>query len=127
MDSTYPLTLEGSIVAIPTIPFSFETGEVWTALDIPVLPFRFKIVKAVAVATKALAATDSGTILLKKGSTTLATITFSASAPINTAATATVTDNTFEQTDQIRLATAKPTAGGKGQLFLQVQILPQIN
>ena len=126
MDATYPLDLIGDQITLGMIPFSFETGETWTALDLPVLPYRYQIVKAVAVATKAVAATDSGTVTLKKGATTLATLTFSASAAINTAATGTVANNAFELTDQIRLATAKTTAGGKGLLLLTVQVLPQV-
>ena len=125
MDANYPLNLEGSNLPLGPIPFSFETGEQGT-LDLPVMPFRFTIVSAVAVNQKAVAGTDSGTILVKKGSTTLATITYSASAAINTAATGAVAANAFEQTDQIRLVTSKTTAGGKGILLLTIRPLPQI-
>ena len=118
----YPKHLIGAQLTL-MVPFSFETGEAGT-IDLPTLPYRAKILTARAVVQKAVAATDSGTIAIKKGSTAYGTITYSASAGIGTAGSATVTDNTFEVTDQIRMVTAKATAGGKGLLMLVVEVLP---
>jgi hypothetical protein len=125
MDQHYPLSSIGKRFVIP-VHVSFESGEQWTALDLPVLPYRFSIISAKAVVTKAVAGTDNGTMLVKKGSTTLATLTFTASSAINAAISGTVSTNTFEQADQIRLTSAKTTAGGKAIVFLTVEVLPAV-
>ncbi len=93
-------------------------------MDLPELPVRVQPVAMKAVATKAIAGTDNGTIVLKKGTTSLGTITFTASDAIGTARSATPTAANFETTDKLRLSVAKTTAGGKAILFLTLEVLP---
>lgn len=122
-DENYPIPLIGTEHVIH-VPVSFETGELGE-IPLPKLPYRVKLKRVDHVVTKALAATNAGTVTVKKGSTTLSTVTVAASAAIATEnADANPTGTPFETSDQIRIATAKSTAGGKGLLALTLEILP---
>jgi len=122
-DENYPVPLIGSEQVI-AVPFSFETNEVGTIL-LKALPYRCKLKSVDTVLQKAAGASDSGTVVIKHGSDTLATVTVAAASAIGDEDTApTVTDTAYETTDQISITTAKSTAGGKGILFLTIEILP---
>ena len=122
-DENYPVALIGTEQTLH-VPVSFETGE-QGEFPLPKLPYRVKIKSVDHVVTKALAATDDGTVTVKKGATTLATVTVSASAAIGDEdADATPTGTSFETSDQISIATTKTTAGGKGLLALTLEVLP---
>lgn len=105
-----------------TVPVSFESGE---QCDNRVkIPYDCTVDEIYAVVTKAIAGTDDATITPKDGSGTNMTagaITFTASDPLETAATATPTaNNTVSAGDIIYLTTAKVTAGGKALVSLKV-------
>lgn len=122
-DNNYPVPAIGSDQLI-TVPFSLETNEMGT-YKLPYLPYRCKLKSVKTVLYKAAAASDDGTVTIKTGSTTLATVTIAASSAIGAEdAAPTVTETPFDQDDQISITTAKSTAGGKGVLFLTVEVLP---
>jgi hypothetical protein len=127
MDSTYPLTLEGTNVVLPIIEVSFESGETITAVKLPKMPFRYSLVDVRTAVVKAIAATDAATVTVKNGSTTLATVTIPLSSVVATeTAAASVVSTPFELADQLSVTTAKSTAGGKAYLYLTVKVLPQV-
>ncbi|MES3018138.1 MAG: hypothetical protein V4721_10175 [Bacteroidota bacterium] len=106
-----------------TVAFSFETGEVG-AIKFK-MPYPGSLVNVYAIATKAIAATDSGTVVLKDNAGTTMTVTtpivFAASDAFGTAYDSAVTaNNTFVADDLITVLTAKTTAGGKGLLSLEI-------
>jgi hypothetical protein len=119
----YPITRVGQYEYL-ALPFSFESNEVGT-FKLATLPYRCKLISAKTAMQKAAGASDTGTVVVKKASTTVATVTVAASAAIGEEDTApTVTETIFETTDQISITTAKTTAGGKGMLYLTVEVLP---
>jgi hypothetical protein len=121
--ASYPVPLIGSYQMIP-VPFSLETSEKG-AFNLATLPYRCKVISAKTAMTKAAAASDEATITIKKSSTTVATVTIAASAAIGEEDTApSVTGTVFETTDQISITLAKSTAGGRGMLYLTVEVLP---
>jgi hypothetical protein len=123
MDRTYPLTDMGTDRLI-VVPVSFETNEVGT-LKLPTLPYRCKLKSVKSAVAKVMAGTDAGTIAVKKGNTTLATVTIAHSDIVGVEDTApTVTGTAFEKADQITITTAKTTAGGRALLYLTVEVLP---
>jgi hypothetical protein len=97
------------------IPVSFETGEL--AANKVEMNFDGTIDKVYAIATKAIAATDDGTVTPKNNAGTTMTggvITFTASDAVDTAYTASPTaNNTFVSGDVLSFTTAKTTVGGK--------------
>lgn len=120
---TYPVPLIGSELMLP-VHFSLESGEKGT-YKLKTLPYRCKLKSVDTVLFKAAAASDDGTVVIKNGSTTLATVTIAASSAIGDEDSApTVTDTAFNLGDQISITTAKTTAGGKGILMLTVEVLP---
>lgn len=122
------ITFAGGVASIGVlpetlnIPVSFEAGEVGTIfVDFPyactILAYQF-------VCTKALAGTDAGTIQFADNAGTnmgggLASIP--ASTAFGTRVGATITsDNAVAQNDDIRITTAKTTAGGRGFVSITV-------
>jgi hypothetical protein len=106
-----------------TIAASFETGEVG-AIKFK-MPYAGSITNIYAIATKAIAATDAGTVLLKNNSGTTMTVTtpivFAISDPFGTAYSSSVTaNNTFVANDILSITTAKATAGGKILVSLNI-------
>jgi hypothetical protein len=105
-----------------TIPVSFEAGE--QCNNRFKMPYAGTLVEMYGVVTKAIAATDAGTIIAKNAAgTTMATgtLTFAASDALETAYTATPsTNNTFAAGDILYLTAAKSTAGGKVLVSLKV-------
>ncbi len=64
---------------------------------------------------------------MKKGSTSYAQITVAASSAFGDADEDTsITETAFEMDEQIKVETAKSTAGGRAILFLTVEVLPLI-
>lgn len=122
--STYPVPLIGSEQVI-FVPFSFEANEVGT-ISLPALPYRCKLKSAKSVLQKAAGGSDAGTIVVKNGDTTLATVTVALSSAIGDEDVAPSVDSSvaFDLGEQIKLVTAKTTAGGKGILCLTVEVLP---
>lgn len=122
----YPLELVGSDILLAAVPVSFETNEQWaTAVKLPTLPFRCKLKSVKTAVTKALAGTDAGTVLVKKGSTTYATVTIAISAALGEEDEASSpTGTAFETTDQISLFATKSTAGGRALVYITVEVLP---
>ena len=87
--------------------------------------FSTYFVNVYAIATKAIAATDAGTVVLKDNAGTTMTVTtpisFAASDAFGTAYTSAVTaSNTFVAGDILTILTAKTTAGGKVLISLEV-------
>lgn len=120
---TYPVELIGSAVVLP-LPFSFETGEAGT-IKLPLMPYRYKVIDANTVLQKAAGASDAGTVVLKKGSATLATVTVALSSAIGDEDQApSIVAHAIGLDEQLTVVTAKTTAGGKGILFLEVEVLP---
>lgn len=122
--STYPVPLIGS-EQILHIPFSFEANEKGT-IALATMPYRFKVKSIKTVMQKAAGASDSGTVDIKNGSTTIGTVTVAASAAIGDEDAAPSVDESteFELDDQITMVTTKSTAGGFGILSLTVEVLP---
>ena len=116
--------LEANLRKYPLhVPVSFETGE---QLTVKIrMPHTGKVNHAYAQTTKAIAGTDNATITFKDNSGTSMTgglITFTASDPIDTVQTATITgNNTFTAGQIIQLTVAKSTAGGKAQVTIEVE------
>lgn len=105
-----------------TLEVSFETGEIG---DFKIkMPFPGTVTEIYAYATKAIAATDNGTIVPKDNggvTMTAGTITYTASDARGTAYTSTPSaNNTFAAGDLLTFTTAKATAGGKVQLSIKV-------
>lgn len=105
-----------------TFPVSFESGE---QCDNKVkMPYPGTVTEVYAIATKAIAGTDAGTITPKNNAGTTMTsgvITFAASDSLNTAYTATPSaNNTFAAGDILSFTTAKSTAGGKALVSVKV-------
>lgn len=105
-----------------TFPVSFESGE--QAQNKIKMPYAGSIAEIYAICTKAIAATDSATIVPKNnaGTTmTSGTVTFSASDPVNTAYTTTPSaNNTFSAGDILQFVSAKTTAGGKALVTIKI-------
>lgn len=103
-----------------TVPFSFETGE---AGDPKVyFPMKVTINKIRAMATKAIAGTDNGTIqgANSTGDSATGLVTFVASDAINTEYVVSPTTNNVVLADgYYKLTVAKTTAGGKGFVTLE--------
>jgi hypothetical protein len=119
----YPVPLIGTEQQL-TIPVSFETDE-QGEIPLSALPYRVRVKSISHVVTKALADTNDGTVTVKKGTETLATLTVAASAAIGDEdSDASPVETSFETSDQIRIETAKTKAGGKGLLTLTLEILP---
>jgi len=119
----YPIPLIGSRLPLH-VPVSFETDEVGT-FKLPALGYRVRVVgTAKSVVTKTVAGSNSGTITVKNGATTVATITVAASSALGDEDSASVTETVFEADEQITLTTAKVTAGGRAHVTLTVEILP---
>lgn len=113
----------GSLKVI-TLPVSFETGEVGT-LDLPALPYRFRVNDVKVGVTKALAGSDAGTVTVGKGATVYSTATIPLSSALNAQASGTApTTTAFELTDKLRVISAKTTAGGKALVTLFLEVLP---
>lgn len=100
---------------------SFETGEVG---DFKIkMPYPGTVSEIYSYATKAIAATDNGTITPKNNAGTTMTsgvITYTASDARGTAYTSTPTaNNTFVAGDILTFTFAKTTAGGKATLTIK--------
>lgn len=105
---------------IVTSPFSFESNE-QGAFKI-YFPMAVRIVKIRAVAQKAIAGTDNGTLTgaNSTGASTGGVVTFTASDAIATEKSATpTTNNTVAADSYYQITSAKTTAGGKGVLTLE--------
>lgn len=123
IDRNYPVGQIGHRQVIP-VPVSYESSETGT-FKLPALPFRSKLISAKHSVTKALAATNAGTAVIKKGSTTIATVTVDTSAAIGDEdAAPSVAEVIVDTDEQYTVTTAKGNAGGKGILFLTVEVLP---
>lgn len=107
------------------IPVSFESSEVGTIYI--KFAYNCSLVEYFGSVTRALAATDSGTIALYDDSGTLmtgSTMTFGASSAVGTnvnVTEATITSNQDFTTGQtMRIVTAKATSGGRVLLTLRI-------
>lgn len=105
-----------------TVEVSFESGE--QCNNRIKMPFAGTLVEMYGIVIKAVAGTDSGTIIAKNAAGTTmgtGTLTFAASDALETAYTVTPsTNNTFAAGDVIYLTAAKTTAGGKARVSLKV-------
>ncbi len=123
LNQNYPVNEIGQRKLIP-VPISFESNETGT-FKLTALPFRSKLISAKSAVTKALAASNDGTAVIKKGATTIATVTIDASAAIGDEDTAPSVTEVIVDTDaQYSVTTAKTSAGGKAMLYLTVEVLP---
>lgn len=121
--ANYPVALIGSYQVLH-IPVSFETNGLGDLL-LPTLPYRCTPRVLETVVVEDVEATDDATVTLKKSSTTLATATIAGGAQIGeNDSDTTVTEEVFEETDQIKLTLAKTTAGGRALVALTVEVLP---
>lgn len=119
----YPVPLIGSVIPIQ-VQVSFETNEVGT-FSLPLLPYRFKLHSVQSVVTKTVGGSDAGTITLKKASTTYATVTVALSSAIGDEDSDTSPTTTpFELDEQLKIVTAKSTAGGRMLLTVFIEVLP---
>lgn len=110
------ITSISSITETLIVPVSFETGEVGTIfVD---FPYACTILSYQFVCTKALAGTDAGTIQFADNSGTNMTgglASIPASTAFGTRVGATITSGgSVAINDDIRITTAKTTAGGRG-------------
>jgi len=122
------ITFAGGVASIGVlpetlnIPVSFETGETGTIfVD---FPYACTILSYQFVCTKALAGTDDGTIQFADNAGTNMTgglASIPASTAFGTKVGATITaNNTIAQNDDLRITTAKTTAGGRGFVSITV-------
>ncbi len=103
------------------VDVNFETGELGAYLYN--IPFPCTVISIYAYATKAIAAADNGTIVLKNNAGTTMTVTtpivFTAADARGTAYSSAVTaNNSFVAGDKLTVFTAKATAGGKVSVSL---------
>ncbi|MDQ0923333.1 hypothetical protein QF038_001841 [Pseudarthrobacter sp. W1I19] len=108
---------EPGVVSVAT---SFETGE-QAAVKV-FFPFPVRITKIRGIVTKAIAATDTGTITGANatGASTGGVLTAAISAALNTEYSATpTTNNTVAADSYYKLTAAKTTAGGKMNVTLE--------
>jgi hypothetical protein len=123
-DTLTPSTLtQEARTEVITLQVSFETGFIG---DFKIkLGFSGTVTEIYSYATKAIAATDNGTIVPKDNAGTTmtdGTITYTASDARGTAYTSTPTaNNTFVAGDVLTFTTAKATAGGVVQLSITVE------
>jgi hypothetical protein len=107
-------------VGIETAPFSFETGE--QGIIKIYFPQPVTITKIRAINTKAIAASDTGTLTGANatGASTAGVITFGISDAINTEYAVTPTsNNTVAAGSYYKVTPAKTTAGGKGLVSIE--------
>jgi hypothetical protein len=105
---------------IVTVPCSFETDE-QSAVKV-FFPFPVRITKIRGIVTKAVAATDTGTITGANatGASTAGVITAAISAALNVEYSVTPTsNNTVAANSYYKLTSAKTTAGGKVLVTLE--------
>ncbi len=124
----YPVPVGGLNMPAPmVVPVSFEAGEqcqnrVYTA-------GRIRINRVRAVVTRALTATDNGTLTVQDAAgDTIATLTIPASSAVNTEFFTTViadVDQDIAKDSHFRLLTAKTTAGGRLLVSVEYNILPE--
>jgi len=106
---------------IIVVPVSFETGELGN--NSVTMPYDGTITSINYVITKAMAATDAGTITptVDGGTTTPANTSISASTSINTLGSLDLTSgNVFAAGEVLNFVTAKSTAGGKALLSIKI-------
>ncbi len=123
---TYPVALIGSELTIGPFPVSYETGEVLTANKLAALPYRCVLKAIHTTVAKAIAGSNDGTLTVKKSSTTLGSVTHTASDALDVERDSSNVDSTvpIEVTDQITITSAKSTAGGRVLCTLTVEVLP---
>lgn len=113
----------GGIVEVRDIPVSFEAGEQLS--NRIYFPYKATIVRLRSIVTKALAATDNGTITAQNdASQAMASgvLTHLASAALgNEQTTVPTSNNIVEAGSSIRLVTAKTTVGGKALVSVEFQ------
>lgn len=107
------------------IPMSFETGEQTTHKVY--FPAKAKILRMRTHVTKALAASDAGTITMNN-SASAAMASGQVSLPLSTlinnnASCVPTTNNTVTADDYIELVSAKTTAGGKVNVFIEYKLV----
>ena len=108
---SWPTELINEVIG--PLALSFETDE-QTVTKIYV-NHRLRVLKVRSIVTKAIAATDDGTIVVASALGTIGTITHAASEALNTeqSADGDVAYNRIEPNGYIQFTTAKSTAGGK--------------
>lgn len=109
-----PATKGRSPIEIVSFRHSFETGEAGACKIY--FPFKVQIVRIRTIVTKALAATDAGTITgaNSTGNSTGGVVTIPLSSVLGTEVTVTpTTNNVVNAGDFYNLTSAKVTAGGK--------------
>lgn len=124
--STYPIVLVGSEIPLGPYLCSFETGEVGALWSVK-MPFRCNIKAAHAVVQKTIAATDDGTVTISDESgNAICTLTATHDLGAGSEAVASVFHDEYpiEEGKQIKLLSAKATAGGRVLVELLVEVLP---
>ncbi len=126
-NEVYPCPVDGLNMPAPIVAnLSFETGE-QGAYRIYTFG-KIRVVRVKAIVTKAIAATDDGTITIKDAAgDTIATLTATASDTIGTEYDTTIitdTDKDIGKDSYFDLVTAKSTAGGKVIVSVEYNILP---
>lgn len=114
------------MIGIPNyreVPVSFETGEIGS-VDL-FFNQEVKITKVRSIVTKALAATNAGTVTPKNNAGTTMTggvLTHAASAILGDAQVGPITaNNVIKSGEKMTLTTAKATAGGKLLVSVEYQ------
>ena len=123
----YPVPKTALVLPAPTVAsLSFESGEqgayrVYTSA-------KLRVLRVKAIVTKAIAATDNGTITIKNAAgSTIATLTITLSSAIGTEFTTGAIVSTNQDIGEdsfFDLTTAKTTVGGKVQVSIETGILP---
>lgn len=124
----YPIPVDGLSMPAPIVTeVSFETGEqaqnrIYTA-------GKIRINRVKAIVTKAIAATDNGTITVQDAAgDSIAVLTITLSSALNTefdSGVLTDTDQDIAKDSHFRLLTAKTTAGGKCLVSVEYSVLPE--
>jgi len=123
----YPVPVDGLNAPAPiSLSVSFETGEQGAYRLYS--PAKIRIKRIYGIVTKAIGATDNGTILIKDGAgVTVATLTATASDALgvlyDSGILSTVT-NDISKDSFFEAVTSKTTAGGKVLLSVEYNILP---
>ena len=124
----YPVPSGGLNMPSPIVAeVSFDAGE--QAQNRIYVAGITRINRVRAVVTKAIAATDNGTITVQNAvGNTIATLTITASAALNTEFDSGVITNInrdITRDSHFRLSAVKPTAGGKVLVSVEYSILPE--
>lgn len=119
--TSFPNKFVSGFAEVLNFVASFDAGE-QGAITFQ-FPYPVRITKLDAIVTKALAITDAGTITVRNNlNVVMGTLTFAAASVIGTRLSVVpIANNIIKQNEDITVAPAKTTAGGKVMLTIHYE------